>query len=65
MHPDSLKRAEAYKKAAFEWLLLARETHDPIERPKLLAIANEWLAMAHETPEPDALDERDNEQIRH
>ena len=53
MRPDTLKQTEAYKKAAFEWLLLARDTHDPVERPKLLAIANEWLAMAQETGRTD------------
>lgn len=36
------------RRAAFEWLTLARRSHDPQERARLLAISEAWLEMAQD-----------------
>lgn len=44
-HPHD---ARACQRAAYEWLTLARNAHNPQQKSQLLAVAEEWLQMAHD-----------------
>jgi hypothetical protein len=48
MSNDHLQEARDCQRAAYEWLTLARNSHDEQERTQLLAVAEAWLEIAHD-----------------